>query len=63
MKRQAMEAAGLEWFAEVGIIIFFSVFVLVAIRLVFMKKETAEEIGRIPLDDDVDELNDNEVTA
>lgn len=63
MKRQAMETAGLEWFAEVGIIIFFSVFVLVAIRLFFMKKESAEEMGRIPLDDDVENLSDDEVTV
>lgn len=63
MKRQAMETAGLEWFAEVGIIIFFSVFVLVAIRLFFMKKESAEELGRIPLDDEVENLSDDEVTV
>ena len=59
-----METAGLEWFAEVGIIIFMSVFLLVFLRLALMKKETAENLGRIPLDDgDVTDSSENEVAV
>jgi hypothetical protein len=59
-----MESAGLEWFAELGIIIFMSVFILIGLRLVFMKKDEAEDMGRIPLDDAEEiEMSDNEVAA
>ncbi len=61
MKRQVVESAGLEWFAEIGIIIFVAVFALVFIRLVFMNKDAAEAMGRIPLDDE--SPSENEVAA
>ena len=51
MKREVMEAAGLAIFAEIGIIIFMVVFLALVLRVVFMSKHDADEMGRIPLED------------
>ncbi len=51
MKREVMENADLAIFAEVGIIIFMVVFLAVIVRVVFMSKSEADEIGRLPLED------------
>lgn len=51
MKRQVMENADLAIFAEVGIIIFMTVFLAVIIRVVFMSKSEADEIAHIPFED------------
>lgn len=55
MKREVVEGAGLEIFAEIGIIIFMVVFVLVVARGFLMPKEKREAIALLPLDlDEVD---------
>ena len=51
MKREVVEAAGLEVFAEVGIIIFMVVFALVVARGFLMSKEKREAIASLPLDE------------
>lgn len=53
MKRELMESAGLEIYAEIGIVIFVVVFILIIIRVVLMKRRDAEEMGEIPLEDDI----------
>lgn len=48
--------AGLEIFAIIGILIFFSFFVGLIIWVVRMKKSRADEYSRIPLQDDSDDI-------
>jgi cbb3-type cytochrome oxidase subunit 3 len=55
MIRDVMEEAGLEFFAEVGLIIFFVVFVLVTVRVLLMRKDRIEHAKNLPLEDDVPE--------
>ena len=52
MIRDVIENAGLEGFAEIGLILFLVAFLLVVIRVVLMDSETAEEHAQIPLNDD-----------
>lgn len=56
MNRDVMQGAGLEIYAEVGIIIFLIGFLLVLIRVAFMKKSEVEECGNLPLSDGTDEV-------
>jgi len=51
MIRDVMESAGLEGFAEIGLIIFVIAFLLVVLRVFFLNKEKADERSRLPLDD------------
>lgn len=52
MMRQAMESAGLELFAEIGLILFCAAFILVVIRLMLLPKERAESLAQIPFSTD-----------
>lgn len=52
MMRDVMQNAGLESFAEIGIMIFFITFMLVAIRTLLTKKSKHEEMRHLPLEDD-----------
>lgn len=52
MIRDVMESAGLETFAEIGLIMFIIAFVLVIIRVLLMGSGEAEERANIPLNDD-----------
>lgn len=63
MKREVMEHAGLTIFAEVGIIIFLVVFLLIVLRVFIMKKDKADEMANIPLEDGTQDLDGNEVTV
>jgi hypothetical protein len=56
MKREVMEAAGLESFAEIGIIIFFITFLIVALRALLSKKSKYEDVRQLPLEDDEAEV-------
>jgi hypothetical protein len=56
MNRDVMQSAGLEIYAEIGIILFVFAFVLVLARVVFMKNSEAQECGNIPLEDGTDEV-------
>lgn len=51
MRSDVMQGAGLEIFAEVGLIFFILGFLFVIARLLLMKKEEADAHGQIPLDD------------
>lgn len=51
MNRDVMQAAGLEVYAEIGIVIFVVAFALVLARVYLMKKSEANACGNIPLDD------------
>lgn len=51
MRSDVMQGAGLEIFAEVGLIFFVLGFLFVVARLLLMKKEEADAHGQIPLDD------------
>lgn len=53
MKREIMESAGLTSYAEIGLIIFVTVFIIIIVRVFFMKKKEATEIADIPLEDDI----------
>jgi len=61
MKREVVEHAGLTIFAEVGIILFFVAFVLVVVRVFVMKKDKANEMAKIPLEDGTETNDDDEV--
>ncbi len=67
MKREVMEHAGLSIFAEVGIILFLVAFLLILVRVFIMRKEKADEMAHIPLEDgsdfDANDFDGNEVTA
>ena len=45
MKRDVMQAAGLESFAEIAIIIFFATFMVIALKLMLSKSEA---FGTVP---------------
>jgi len=51
MKRDVMQAAGLENFAELAIIIFFVTFALIVLKTLLTKKDTYESHQNLPLDD------------
>jgi hypothetical protein len=51
MKREVMESAGLEFFAEVGLILFVVGFLFVLIRVVLLKRDEVEHLESLPLDD------------
>ena len=47
-------AAGLQGYAEVALLIFFAVFVAVAIRVVFTKRADMDRMARLPLDEEAE---------
>lgn len=51
MKREVMEAAGLEFFAELGLILFLIGFLSVLIRVALLKRDEVEHMESLPLDD------------
>lgn len=51
MKRDVMQAAGLESFAELAIIIFFVTFGLIVLRTMFARKEAFDHASNLPLDE------------
>lgn len=51
MKRDVMQAAGLESFAELAIIIFFVTFAVIAIKTVLTRKSSFEQVSNLPLDE------------
>ncbi len=51
MRKEVIENAGLTAFAEIGLIIFVAVFLLIFLRAVFMKKDSVEHMGNLPLED------------
>ncbi|MEL6181975.1 MAG: cbb3-type cytochrome c oxidase subunit 3 [Myxococcota bacterium] len=51
MMREVMQNSGLELFAEIGLIIFFVVFVATVIRAFTMQREEVEHAERLPLDE------------
>ena len=51
MKRDVMQAAGLELFAEVAIIIFVVTFGVVVLRTMLSRKESFDHVSNLPLDE------------
>lgn len=51
MRGDVMRNADLAIFAEIGLVLFLLGFLFVIMRLVLMKREDAESVGRLPLDD------------
>lgn len=51
MRREVMEAAGLEIYAEIALIIFVVVFIGIFIRAFLMRKDRLDQIAHLPLDD------------
>lgn len=51
MKRDVMQAAGLEVFAEIAIIIFFATFAFIMLRTFFGTKDRFDEASNLPLDE------------
>lgn len=51
MKRDVMQAAGLESFAELAIIIFFVTFALIALRTLLARKGSFDHASNLPLDE------------
>ena len=51
MKRDVMETAGLEMFAEIAIVIFFVTFTIIVIRALLMRKSKIEHAKNLPLDE------------
>lgn len=51
MKGEVMEAAGLEFFAEVGLVLFLLGFLFAIIRVALLKRDEVEHLESLPLDD------------
>ena len=51
MKRDVMQAAGLEMYAEIAIIIFFVTFLAIALKILLSKKGAFDEVANLPLDE------------
>lgn len=51
MRREIMEAAGLEAFAEVGLVLFLIAFALIVLRALFAHKEELHHAQNLPLED------------
>ena len=47
-----MSSLRLDAYAEIGLIIFLIVFASVVVRVLFMNRNDADEIAKLPLDDD-----------
>lgn len=45
-------ASGLAQYAEIALVIFFVVFMAIALRVLFMKRTDLDRMSRLPLDDD-----------
>lgn len=45
-------AAGLQGYAEVALVIFFAVFVAVALRVAFTRRADLDRVARLPLDEE-----------
>jgi len=50
IKKYADTLQGVDLYPKISLLIFFTVFCLIIIALLRMKKETIEEMERIPLD-------------
>lgn len=51
MRREVMANAGLEAFAEVGILVFFLVFLAILARAAFMRRDEVNTMLHLPLDE------------
>lgn len=51
MMRDVMQNAGLETFAELGILIFFVTFILVAMRTLLTRNASYGELANLPMDE------------
>ena len=51
MEREVIENSGMEHFAEIGLVIFVAVFILIILRAIFLDKDHSEKMGQMPLDD------------
>ena len=51
MMREVMQNAGLAFFAEWGLALFFAAFVAIVIRALLMKRGEIEHVSRLPLED------------
>ena len=51
MEREVIENSGMEHFAEIGLVIFVVVFILIILRALFMNKDHSERMGHMPLED------------
>lgn len=47
-----MESAGLEIYAEIGLVLFVLAFLFVIIRVLLLKREEVEHLENLPLDED-----------
>jgi FtsZ-interacting cell division protein ZipA len=62
MRRDVMENAGLEIFAEIGLIIFVIVFIAILLTAIFMRREKVEYLSNLPLSEGT-ERSEEEVNA
>ena len=51
MRKDVMEHAGLEIFAEIGLIIFVLVFIAIFLRAAFMGRDNVEYLSNLPLEE------------
>lgn len=61
MRKDVMEHAGLEIFAEIGLIIFVLVFIAIFLRAAFMRRESIDYLSNLPLEESGE--REEEVTA
>ncbi|MBA2664734.1 MAG: hypothetical protein H0U74_20775 [Bradymonadaceae bacterium] len=51
MRKDIMEHAGLAIYAEIALIIFVAVFVMIILRAILMRREHSQFLSRMPLED------------
>ncbi len=60
MLSDAIESAGLEGFAEIGLIVFVIGFALVVVRVALLSSDEAKHHAELPLDEETPETNTGE---
>lgn len=51
---------GIYWFPIIALVLFVVIFIAVVMHTMFIKKEKADEMARLPLEDDEEEMKDTD---
>lgn len=51
---------GIYWFPIIALVLFVFIFIAVVMHTMFIKKEKADEMARLPLEDDEEEMKDTD---
>lgn len=60
ISRLLNDVEGIYWFPIIALILFVALFLAIGVHTWFMKKDRAEELARLPLDEDEEDEEENE---